>query len=601
MTAFVFGKYAILRRLAIGGMGEIFLAKQTGQSFNRFVILKRLLPDLAEVPKAVDEFLDEARVISTLNHPNIVAVYEAGVWENMHFIAMEYIQGENVGNLIRGTRENQEQVPFTVTAQVIHDAARALDYAHNAKGLDEQPLHVVHRDISPQNIMVRTDGVTKVVDFGIAKANIRSTRTTTGILKGRLRYMPPEQLRSEDLDHRSDQFSLGVVFWEMCTGRRLFKNDVQLAERIANKTPLLPPSRIRKEVPPELDLVVARMLEYDRTDRFPSCKDVADVLHDFLSEQPKPLGNASVGNFVEATAGEKIRDRTREHLDAQERLDAMTARTGSIPTSNKAPPSHPSAPTHNPQEAEQRRTASLARRKKRQTQRRLAIFAFLTLAVASTYMSYSLLSPNEDAIGARPSRPPAPGPRSGADPRPRGPKEILVIVDGEAEPFKKPSSPDEPLNGKPQPTTEAPTNDKHLASNHEPLPAPRAVPRKPSPPPGAKKPKRPPRRKPTAERLTATFGKRKVAIQRCTRTHSAALPRSREIIVHFAINRQGRVTSAGVDPAAFGATTLGQCILGVAKATVFGRQKSPLKFKIPLTIGPSSAKKASLNPKAQRP
>ncbi|RMH16426.1 MAG: serine/threonine protein kinase, partial [Gemmatimonadetes bacterium] len=171
-------------------MGEVFLARQTGVAVDRLVILKSLLPELAEQEGFVDQFLDEARVAATLNHPNIVGIYEVGLWNGQYFIAMEFIHGGDLARLQRAAAKKRVSCPYQVSARMIADAALGLDHAHHAVGMDGQPLHIVHRDISPQNIMVRGDGVTKVVDFGIAKAANRATRTATGMLKGKLQYMP---------------------------------------------------------------------------------------------------------------------------------------------------------------------------------------------------------------------------------------------------------------------------------------------------------------------------------------------------------------------------------------------------------------------------
>src|SRR5262245_4910861 len=152
MKSLVFDKYEVLKRLAVGGMGEIFLARQHGVAgFDRLAILKSLLPDLAESSEAVDQFLDEARVAATLNHPNIVSIYEVGKWDGVYFIAMEYIEGENVGILVRTVKERKLHIPFAVSARIIHDAAIGLDHAHNARSPNGTPLMIVHRDVSPQN------------------------------------------------------------------------------------------------------------------------------------------------------------------------------------------------------------------------------------------------------------------------------------------------------------------------------------------------------------------------------------------------------------------------------------------------------------------
>jgi serine/threonine-protein kinase len=228
-------------------MGEVFYAVQKGiPGFERPVILKSLLPDLAVQKELVDQFLDEARVAATLNHPNVVQIFEVGLWNGTYFIAMEYIRGRNLSQVLRRAIESGLDVPPSVVARVIADAAQGLHHAHTATDAQGRPLNIIHRDISPQNIMVRDDGVTKVVDFGIARASNRSTRTATGTLKGKLAYMAPEQILGEYMTPAADQFALGVCFWEMLVGARLFKADQNL--HILKKVledPVPPPSKVR--------------------------------------------------------------------------------------------------------------------------------------------------------------------------------------------------------------------------------------------------------------------------------------------------------------------------------------------------------------------
>jgi serine/threonine protein kinase len=281
VTDRVFGKYEIQRRLAIGGMGEVFYAVQKGvPGFERPVILKSLLPELAAQPDFVEQFLDEARVAATLNHPNVVSIYEVGHWNGSYFIAMEYIRGRNLSQLLRRAQEQQEAFPAVVAARIVRDAALGLDHAHRAVDSTGGALGIVHRDISPQNIMVRDDGVSKVVDFGIARAaNRASARTATGTLKGKVAYMAPEQILGKEASPAVDQFALGVVFWELLATRRLFKADNELA--IANmvlETHVLPPSTVLATVPPVFDAVVGRMLDRDPNKRFSTCAQVASEI-----------------------------------------------------------------------------------------------------------------------------------------------------------------------------------------------------------------------------------------------------------------------------------------------------------------------------------
>jgi serine/threonine protein kinase len=283
----IFNKYAIQTRLAIGGMGEVFYAVQKGvPGFERPAILKSLLPDLASQEFFIEQFLDEARVAATLNHPNVVSIFEVGLWDGVYFIAMEYIQGRNLSQLMKASLRGEKPVPPVVTARIIHDAALGLHHAHTALDGSGQPLNIVHRDISPQNIMVRDDGVTKVLDFGIARASNRASRTATGAVKGKLAYMAPEQLLSEALTSGTDQFALGIVLWEMVCGQRLFKSDQELVlMKKVLEHKVIPPTQVVPGLPPEFDTITMRMLERDPTKRFESCAAVASALDQFLVSQ----------------------------------------------------------------------------------------------------------------------------------------------------------------------------------------------------------------------------------------------------------------------------------------------------------------------------
>ncbi|MCY1036900.1 protein kinase [Corallococcus sp. BB11-1] len=312
-SSLIFGRYAVLRRLAVGGMGEIFLARQVGVSgFERPVILKSLLPDLLEQEGSVEMFLDEARVAAHLNHPNVVSLYEVGAWQGTFYIAMEYIEGENLGRLARAAQRVGTSLPHRVCAQLIRDAALGLDHAHHARDSQGASLELVHRDISPQNIMVRLDGVTKVVDFGVAKATIRASRTRTGVLKGKLRYMSPEQVRNEPVAGSSDQFALGVVLWELCTRRPFIDTDnpAEAMRRIALAA-VPRPSQFVGGLSPLLEHIILRMLHRVPSQRFARCGDVAKALQAYLDEVPEAEGEG-VSSVVTRLVGESVLARLRD-------------------------------------------------------------------------------------------------------------------------------------------------------------------------------------------------------------------------------------------------------------------------------------------------
>jgi len=305
----VFDKYEVIRRLAMGGMGEIFLARQKGVAgFDRLAILKSLLPDLAKDKELVGQFLDEARIAANLNHPNIVGIYELGEWEGVYFLAMEYIKGESFADLARAAREHEVGVPWHVSVRLVRDTALGLDHAHHATDAAGTPLNIIHRDVTPQNIMVRLDGVVKVLDFGIAKSAASASRTSAGEVKGKLQYMAPEQIRGEPFDHRSDQFALGVVLWEMATGRRLFPgaSPVEIFRNILTHN-VPKPSSFIPGFPADLEEIVLKMLMDKPDDRYSRCKEAATALSGWLETHNAPADG--VAKFVEEHVGEEVRKR----------------------------------------------------------------------------------------------------------------------------------------------------------------------------------------------------------------------------------------------------------------------------------------------------
>jgi serine/threonine protein kinase/tetratricopeptide (TPR) repeat protein len=313
MAERIFGKYEKIRRLAQGGMGDVFLGRQSGVvGFDRLVILKSLRRDLAAEEGFIEQFLDEARVAANLNHPNVVSIYEVGEWQGVFYIAMEYIAGEDLSRLWYAAAKRGLGLPFSVTVKIIHDAALGLDHAHTAHDVHGNALRIVHRDISPQNIMVRGDGVTKVVDFGIAKAANKVSKTQVGTVKGKLQYMSPEQVKGELLDGRSDQFSLGVVLWEMCTGKRLFKaeSEIDTLNKILSH-PIPSPTTIVRNFPSELEEVILKMLERDKDRRYESCAAVARQLGSYLDRTNKSK-SMTVAAFVQDVLGETLKAKTQD-------------------------------------------------------------------------------------------------------------------------------------------------------------------------------------------------------------------------------------------------------------------------------------------------
>jgi serine/threonine protein kinase len=320
-----FGRYTLIKKLATGGMAEIWLASQKGVAgFTRFVVIKKILSHLGEQETFVKMFLDEARTCSQLSHPNIVQIYDLGREGSTYFIAMEYIAGENLAALAWRSMKRQKPLSPTIAAKLIADAAKALHYAHQMRGANGQPLHIVHRDVSPQNILVTYEGEVKLVDFGIAKAASKSEQTKTGMLKGKFAYMSPEQCLGEDLDGRSDIFALGIVLYEMCTGKRLFKHDSELMILdMITRRPIVPPSQVAAGVPPALEAIIMKALEKPVSTRFSTAQEMQLQLEELVRRADRPITNADIAAYMKSLFEDKILEKKRL-VEAAAREDFAT-------------------------------------------------------------------------------------------------------------------------------------------------------------------------------------------------------------------------------------------------------------------------------------
>ncbi|MBK7197773.1 MAG: serine/threonine protein kinase [Myxococcales bacterium] len=276
-----FGPYAVFERLGVGGMATVHRAKQRGiEGIERVVALKRLLPHLAEDATFIKSFVREAKLALMLQHANVVQLFELGKVGGVYFIAMEYIDGRDVRRILRQARKVSGPPTINVTLSLLIQACEALEYAHTKCDDDGEPLGLVHRDVSPSNLMVTRSGHLKVIDFGIAKAQSQQLRTQTGRVKGKLAYMAPEAISGKELDARSDLFSIGVIAHELLTARPLFasKNEYQTLLNV-QKSDILPPSAFNQAVPPELDAIVLRALARDPDHRYSSAAELRDDLH----------------------------------------------------------------------------------------------------------------------------------------------------------------------------------------------------------------------------------------------------------------------------------------------------------------------------------
>lgn len=274
------GRYRLVQRLATGGMAEVFLAVAEGpEGFQKVVVVKRVLPHFAEDPRFAEMFLDEARLAARLEHPNIVQIFDLGEDAGRYYLAMEYLRGLPVSQVMRRLRAQDRDLPHPLAAWLLARAAQALHYAHRLAGPDGRPLGIVHRDISPDNLFLTRNGVLKVLDFGIAKAITNRHETAAGTVKGKFAYMSPEQVRGLPLDARSDVFSLGVVLYELTTAKRPFggASDLMTVSSILHDPPPRP-AEVFPGYDPHLEAICLRCLEKDPGHRFGSAGELAEAL-----------------------------------------------------------------------------------------------------------------------------------------------------------------------------------------------------------------------------------------------------------------------------------------------------------------------------------
>ncbi len=294
------GRYEIIQKLAVGGMAEIYLGRVRGTAgFDKLVAIKRVLPHMA-TEQFVEMFLAEARLAATLHHPNIGDVFDVGVVNGSYFFAMEFIHGQDLRSVRLESAALGQKVPLEIALAIVSGIASALHYTHTRTG-PNGPLNLVHRDVSPSNILVSYDGAVKLVDFGIARAKSTNTltRTRTGQLKGKIPYMSPEACRAKQVDGRADLFSLGTVLYELLTNERPFdgKGDFDTLERIVHGT-MQPPSEIVPTIPPALEAIVLRMLANKRSARFQSAEDLLHALEQLTTEHGLYVSAFAVGKYM---------------------------------------------------------------------------------------------------------------------------------------------------------------------------------------------------------------------------------------------------------------------------------------------------------------
>ena len=307
-----FGKYYLLERINVGGMAEVFRSKAYGvEGFERLVAVKRILPNIAEDKEFIKMFIDEAKIAVQLNHANIAQIFDLGVVDNSYYIALEHVHGRDLRNIFDRCRSVNDPMPVAQACFVIMKICEGLDYAHNKRDQGGRDLHLVHRDVSPQNILVSFEGEVKLIDFGIAKAAGKGQKTQAGILKGKFGYMSPEQVRGLPIDRKSDIFSCGIVLYELLTGERLFvgESDFSTLEKVRN-VEILPPSTYNRKIPDELERIVLKALAKDTEDRYQNAIDLHDELQAFVYTAGEFYSRKDLAAWMKKTFGKEIEEET---------------------------------------------------------------------------------------------------------------------------------------------------------------------------------------------------------------------------------------------------------------------------------------------------
>ncbi|HUS31607.1 MAG TPA: protein kinase [Kofleriaceae bacterium] len=321
-----FGKYYLLERINVGGMAEVFRAKAFGvEGFERLVAVKRILPNIAEDKEFIRMFIEEAKLAVQLNHANIAQIFDLGVVDGAYYIALEHVHGRDLRAMFDRCRQIGEAMPVSQACFCVMKVCEGLDYAHNKRDQGGRELHLVHRDVSPQNVLVSFEGEVKLIDFGIAKAAGKGSKTQAGILKGKFGYMSPEQVRGIPIDRRSDVFSCGIVLYELLTGERLFvgESDFSTLEKVRN-VEILPPSTYNRRIPDELERIVLKALAKDPDERYSNAIDLHDELQAFVYTAGEFYSRKDLAGWMKKTFGREIEEETAK-LESYRQLKAPVA------------------------------------------------------------------------------------------------------------------------------------------------------------------------------------------------------------------------------------------------------------------------------------
>jgi serine/threonine protein kinase len=603
-----FGKYTLIARLATGGMGEIFLARLSGVAgFEKLVVIKRVLPHLAAQDRFIAMLLDEARIVARLSHPNICQVQELGEVDGEYYIAMEYLEGITVADLLRRlSKQGHVMDPRIVIAMTVQ-ACEGLHAAHELVDRGGQPTNLVHRDVSPSNVFITTAGMVKVLDFGIAKTPDRLARTRTGAVKGKWAYMSPEQILRQPLDRRSDIFSLGIVLFESLTGWRLFHHpsEYQICRAIT-ETDAPSVRNFQPALPEPLAQVVARALSRDPTLRFATARDMGKALLEASASLGGPSILSDVADLVSANFTKELAERRafveRVEASAEHGADAAPASllpvaplmTPEIPSGDEfpdpmpqvgtsatqsAPPPEPPADDRPPMPAPASGPVSAPASGPVPMAAPFSTSGPADLASAA-HVAGVADGPAARATGRIPEQ--APSGRGlmalaalavlsaaatyayvtwwprGVEVQPRIETERGQVVAEQPDPRAQPVAIDAAM------AVVSPDAGAEVVAGEDP----------------AQRPSRPSRRDPYQRGLS----RRGAQLTRCYQDHVSERDSAPLLKLVMKIDTTGRVLVAHVEPAAYNATELGRCVLGQVRGINFGAHDAPAEVAIPLNI-----------------
>jgi serine/threonine-protein kinase len=310
-------RYRVIKRLASGGMAEVFVAESAGiEGFKKRVAIKRVLPHLSRKDQFIEMFLDEARLSAHLSHSNVASVFDIGVGDGAYFIVMEYVDGADLRTVVEHQKKLSCPVPVEVAVFITKKICQGLAYAHELETLDGKPLSIVHRDITPANVLITKYGEVKIVDFGLAKATSQLAKSDAGIIKGKFGYLAPETVLEQSVDHRVDIFAVGILLWELLAGRRLFLGDNDFATVRLVRDAMIPSMKgLNDEVPRDLERIIGRALARDPEARYRTAREFGRELNHFLYRYARPVSEDDVAVLVR-----RVTDAPAPSADASQKI-----------------------------------------------------------------------------------------------------------------------------------------------------------------------------------------------------------------------------------------------------------------------------------------